>query len=191
MARRPITIVPPAPKRKTIPKNPEKPGASPRFICNTSTLAVLERHIENGLHPDQAASLAGVSYRTFERWRQYGRMGHPDYQELEDRIAKAEAKHTQKLLDRITEVALDKTADGDVKLAKDILFRRNRRWNERTVHSFEGNEDVQRLWDCIRQEIGNEATIERIVRRFFEKDHERVVGASDSRHPPTGDGASG
>lgn len=177
--------------RKVRPShNPQ--GRPPDFLFDKGLVQRLCTGIENGLHPEEAASLAGISYRTFDRYRQYARLGHPDYQEVEDAIRIAEAKCTAKWVTRIEQAGIQGLGDKDPdwKALEKLLTLRMKLWKPKVdvSSSVEQEFEARRLLDIVRQTCPPELA-EEIFRRYVAASGQGIPGGATGTEGRTGETA--
>ncbi len=160
MARKKVPL--PTGKRGPRPKA-RPPMGGPKVIAQKS-LDILAQGIREGLPPARAAALAGISHRTWDRYRQRGQAGDPIYREIEEVIRKAEAEDQERTLKAIKAYAHAKRD------ARTLLDRMGRRypteWGRGDLLPAQLQESqVALLFNLIAEECGVDAA-EEIARRF-------------------------
>lgn len=151
----------------------------------------LRKGIEQGLPPAQAAVLAGISWRSFERYRQMARLGIEKYQPVEQAIREAQAKFSETCIKQIMLAGLKGVG------SKDADWKALIRMLESLVpEAFKPKVDIElgqerdsearRLLDLVRQEVGPEIT-ERIVQRFLAEGGQGIPGSSAGNESGTGE----
>ncbi len=122
---------PPTPEKKTRKQRSTPPVPQvATFQRDPNLVRKLVAGIERGLHPHEAASLAGISWRSFERYRQFARLGDPKYQGIEEQIKAAEARFADKCIAQIMRAGMQGVGskEPDWKAVSKILELRLKDW---------------------------------------------------------------
>jgi len=151
----------------------------PDWMVDPNILPRICKGIEAGLHPDEAAVKAGINWRTFERWRQLGRMGLEDYVDLENMIRGAEAECTERWVTQIEKAGMVGVGDKDPDwhALDKLLEKRMKQWRTKVevTSPAETDSEARRLLDHVRKIVGDETT-EIIVRSFLGEGNQGVPG---------------
>ncbi len=183
-----------AKKKAAKPYKPRSvPTKGPRldFDRDPSIVPRLQAGIEKGLHPVQAASLAGISWRTYERWRHRARLGDERYTAVEEAIREAQAKFAQKCVEQIMVAGLKGVGDrpADWKALERVLkVVCPDVWRDKVEISNQNEQEFEarRLLDVVRQVVGNEAA-ETIIRLYLAESVQGIPG--DTATTESGGGA--